>query len=275
MRANLMHPWWQSGGCSCAGFTPANLNLTGFWDAPYTGAPVAGVASLGSSGTKSLITTDTNIPRTHTAPTGGTAVNGFTPMSFDGHLYGDISPVEAMQLNTPDAFGNYASGTGFSFWALVYPTLRGAPNSHVGGVCGVVYNDADGTSPFLLDVSGGGLVARVQPAGGLTTSLGRAAAATDTWVLASFDYDGANMRVGLNEIPGAFSGPTPYSTPLNVATVGQLNIGMQRFVLHIQEQAFAGDMLQIGTANYRLTDNEWCRVLCAARTKYNLPLVPP
>ncbi len=274
---NLMPRWWSRAGCDCGGWTPANLSLTGFWDASYGGAPWAGTASLGSSGTKSLITTDTNIPRTHTAPAVGSAVNGFTPASFDGHLFGDTTPVETMQLDTPDAFGNYANGTAFSCWALVYPTLRGAPNAHTGGVCLVVYNDADGTAPFLFVVNAGGALASVQPAGGAVTSTSRAATPADSWVLAAFDYDGAHLRIGLNEIPGTFAAGTnvAYSTALNVATVGQINVGMQRFVLHIQEQAFAGDMLQIGTANYRLTDNEWCKVLCAARSKFNLPLVAP
>ncbi len=273
---NLMPRWWQGGGCSCAGFTPADLNLTGFWDASYAGAPWAGTASLGSSGSKSLITTDTNIPRTHTAPTAGTAVNGYTPASFDGHLYGDISPTEAMQLDTPDAFSNYASGTAFSCWALVYPTLRGAPNAHIGGAVFTVYNDADGTTPLLVIVNSGGALVSVQPAGGSVTSASRAAIPTDLWVLATVDYDGAHLRIGINEVPGTGVGTSvAYSTALNVATVGQINIGMQRFVLHIQEQSFGGDMLQLGTANHRLTDIEWCKVICNARDEFALPLVAP
>ncbi len=276
---NLMAPWWGApvDPCSCAGWTPANLDLTGFWDASFDGsAPWEGTASLGISGTKDLDVVDLSLPRTHTSPTAGSAVNGFTPAAFDGRMFLDSSPVEAMQLNTPDAFGVYADAQAFSCWVVAKVTERGAPNAHVGGAALVCYNYAAGSRPFFLYLTDGGLSGNAWPDGGSNTSVScNNTPPEDAWVIATFRKNGTNMQVGLNEIPGTqVSSSVAYSTALSVGVDDQISVGMERFVFHSQEQAFAGDMLQIGMADRYIPDSEWCKIICAARTKFDLALTP-
>lgn len=58
-------------------FDPSSLALSGWYRASYGGAPWSGLASAGASGAKTLQTNGAD-------PSVGTALNGFTPATFNG-----------------------------------------------------------------------------------------------------------------------------------------------------------------------------------------------
>ncbi len=264
-------------GCDCAdwpGFDPATLDLTGFWDAAYATPTWSGTASIGSSGGRGLSAATTDNP--YRPWTTGAAVNGYTAAHSDGEMRFDISPLEAMQMKAAGSFSDYVSAYALSFWFLVKPTAEGM-RGLTGGVLVNVLNRSLGNYPMKVAINSGGALFSLRANVGVSavscSSYGTVA--MNDWNIICGRYDGAIMHLGMNEVPGTHSvADQVYSSSVDLAT-DPLELGMETFVLHQQDQAFSGDILQIGFANRAMTDLEFCKVICGARSKYALPLVAP
>ncbi len=274
--SNLMPMHFKIAGdaCDCGGFSPASLPLTGWWRADYTGAPYAGTASAGTSGSHSISTADPT-PLTSRAWVTGTPVNGYIPAHSDGEMQLNIGPLEAMEMNSTVPFSDFVNATAASGWALVKPVAGGAPFTTTGGVIMRAYNRVVGNIPFELQCTGSSILMRVQGVTGpvfATTNYG--SLTVDEWNLVTFRYDGISIQVGLNGAP-APTWSTAYTAPLDLSTSDPLQLGMQIFVLHLQNQAFSGDFLDSAITDTVLTDNDFCKIVCYCRDRYDLALVTP
>jgi len=85
-----------------AAFNPATLSLSGWWRAAYAGAPWAGTASAGSSGSRNLTA--------GTAPAVGATLNGLAGADWNGSTH---------VLTTSLAGTSILAAAGFSFWILM------------------------------------------------------------------------------------------------------------------------------------------------------------
>ncbi len=262
--------------CDCTGWTEEDLPLTGLWRANYGGAPFVGTASAGTSGSNNLTTADPVY--TNRAWTAGPVVNGYTSAHSDGEMQLFVDPLQAMQMTADGAFSDYAADYAFSGWALVKCTTLGAPVDHNGGVIFRAFNRTLGNDILEIQVVSGGTLFSVE---GLTdpvpvSTSARDAGITflDTWVLVTFRYDGATIQMGVNEKPGVGTA-VAYTSPLDRSTADPLQLGMQELVFHFQDRAFAGDILNAGVTNTVMTDEEFCKLVCRMRARYDLPLVGP
>ncbi len=272
---NLMGKWFNGGGaaepCSCDGWEPTDLDLAGFWDASYSTPTWSGTASAGSSGGRGLAASTMDF--THRPWTTGSTVNGYTAAASDGGRRAEITPLEAMKMAAAGSFSDYASAYALSYWFLVKPTT--GPVGNTGGCLVDVINRSNGNYPMKVAItSGGSLFSLRAPGAGAVSCSAVGTVAMDDWNIICGRYNGAVMHVGLNEPPGTQpTGDQAYSSAVDLAA-DPLELGMETFVLHIQEQAFSGELLQIGFANRAMTDTEFCKVICKARSKFDLSLVP-
>lgn len=269
---NLMAPWWSSSGpCSCAGWSPADLPLTGWWRADYTDVGTwTGTASTGTSGANDLV-----------AIAGyrfdeGAAVNGFVPSHNDGRDRFEAPPFTAdppvMYMNADGTLDTYLAATQFSGWALFKVDNLDEPRF-------IWHSETGAGDQFQLYVGGTMLASAVElvigPGAG-TVVINRAAGAGATWVCVTFRYDGVDIHIGVNEIPGAgFPADTECENAFtgSVVLTGGLKCGTWSDLFRIH--TFEGDLLDVGLTDAVMTDDEFCKLICHLRDRYNLPLVAP
>lgn len=179
MRGRGRMPGWNVGGASV--FNPATLSLSGWWRGSYSASPWSGTASAGGSGSQSL-------SELSTPPAVGAAVNGFTPVSFDG-VDDQLSGAST---------STFVSASAYFWWALFYSAATGGSNA----IAGAYLN------PGLFSDSGGWLNAALRNNAGteyvqvLHADSGRVgnehAISLNTWNLVCARYDGSNIRSKLN-----------------------------------------------------------------------------
>ncbi len=264
-------PWpgIVGGPCSCAGWDLSDLNLTGLWSAngtEYDGSPWVGGASAGTSGGRDLAN------GTHRAWAIGSSVNGFAPGDSDGLRQLEIDPSEAMQMSAELTFADYASATALSFWALVRP-VTGAQGT--GGQIFHALNSGTSGLAFSLVVTSSGALFRLTPNGGSPVGASRNAITMDDWNLVTGRLVGGVMQIGVNEVPGhSPATDTAYGSNIDLVT-DPLTVGVETFVFHFQETAFAGGILSLGISDTALTDLEFCKIRCKLRDRFALALTEP
>lgn len=174
-------------------FDPGTLALSGWWRA-YGGAPWAGAASAGNSGSHSLTA--------GVAPATGTAVNGKTPASFNGSshfLQGD---------NLEDLF----TVTAYTVVVLVKPTAAIAAAGGVYDNKQIVANGG-GFGQFGMAWSTSGVKAWHDINGGTKKETGWLACPSDAYAVLTQTFDGSTLGISLNN-----------GTPTTVASVGNMSI---------------------------------------------------
>lgn len=131
-------------GLVSSGFDPATLNLSGWWRTNYTGAPWLASASAGISGTTGNLIAGT-------APSTGTALNGFTPPDFNGTTQKLVNANNMASLfgaTQGTIVGVYAADTA----AAVAPNPFDDPNlfTDTVGVAGLKFCD-QGIGGYIFD----------------------------------------------------------------------------------------------------------------------------
>lgn len=241
------------GSCGAAAELPdaANtLSLTGYWRANatnYAASPWTGTASAGTSGGRNL--TEATNP-----PAAGTAQNGFVPADFDGT--NDILAPAATTLDT------FANALAFSGWALIRPdSVAGPTYIVVDEFSAMELLVFENKIQFLLNES---VVA-------VTRTL-----VINEWQLVTWRYDGVNLQVGVNEVPGATGGvsTTAYSTAIGdgaITRTGAVAVGNYT----AGGAAFNGRILEVSLSDAVLTNQNFTDVIALISTRYSLTLTPP
>jgi hypothetical protein len=180
-------------------WSPNDEELSMLLKASFTASPWNGSPSAGTSGNVSLAE-PTN------PPTAGAAVNGFTPASFDGindQLVSDIS------IGTiGDIFGVSGAYAGVG---LVYIRSIGTNGPVKTSDDAVLCSVLSGRMSVFLRSGGGGTANCYHYTSGATDSaFPSIAIALNAWMLLHWEFDGANLRIGVN---GTWSAP--------VAALGQ------------------------------------------------------
>ncbi len=123
---------------SASAFDPATLNLSGWWRIPYGGAPLAAVASAGSSGSNGNLVTNGNDPSV------GANLNGHALVDFDG------TNDNLRNTNDITTFATTTASTVIAVFKV----------DAVDAATGNVYDDAnllnDGNADYGITLSAGG-----------------------------------------------------------------------------------------------------------------------
>lgn len=94
-------------------FDPSSMNLTGWFRTDFSGAPWVGVASSGSSGSKSLVHSATD-------PTAGPTINGKTPANYTSNA----------TLTDSTAITSYVSTSASGIAGLINATSAASPSGN-------------------------------------------------------------------------------------------------------------------------------------------------
>ncbi len=222
-----------------SGLTLAALDLSGWWRASYTGAPLVGQASAGASGGRDF--------GTAVDPTTGAAVNGYTSIEFDGTQY----------LISPDDNTDFLSGVG-SFFCLFYADVAfPSVNDYSDGCFFTDPTNAETTFGF----SSAGVGACIYDGAYKRLSV---PCSVEAWHLAQFKFDGTNLKGRIDD--GAWS-----SIPCgNYASVTPSAVYMGR--AYAGANLFNGRILEMGLSDTVLSDNEFDSILTYCETRYALTL---
>jgi hypothetical protein len=209
---------------------PTALSLTGYWRADYSGAPWVGTSSAGSSGSHNLTA--------GSAPSTGTAVNGYTPASC------------SFQYLTAGSSTNYFGSASLSGFVLAKVSSNGF---FMGG----------SPHPILLNI--GTTTISVQLNNGATV-VTRSGSIGSTWALVTFRYDGSTFDCGINEAPGASGGgsTTSFSSTLSTTTDLRVCGGVGTY--------YGGDVLEIALASTALTNQNFADIKTYCNQRYALAL---
>lgn len=180
-------------------FSPAQLNLTEWHRASYTGAPWVGNASSGTSASRDATL---GVNPGNLAPTSGAAVNGRTPALFTRSQKQDLySPVSNTTLF------NTSAGT---FICLAKTTTQQAPSG---------FNYGDGN--LLTDPNNAETTAGITSSGfaaclydGAYKRTSAIALANDTWGACEMFFDGSTLSARVNGGTASSTACGPW-TPVN------------------------------------------------------------
>lgn len=162
---------------STAAFDPANSSLTGWWRAPYSGAPWAGVASAGASGSRSLATAGSN-------PSVGATLNGRAGPDFNG---------SANLLTTSLAGSNFFSAGAMGGWAVVRAdSVVADPGAGSRWQGNAIVGDNGATYVQLTMTAAGATLYLTNSGAGDEVT---AACSTGAPHLIQFKFDGTNLRL--------------------------------------------------------------------------------
>ena len=219
---------------------PSALALTGWWRAPYSGAPWAGTPSAGASGGRDMSDVGS-------APGVGASVNGYAPPLFVGASSNSL----ASAVNNDVYFG----GTG-SLFCLFYANTAPAPSGAAYGD-GTFFTDPTNAETTFGFTSSGicgciydGTYTRIDLACG-----------TGAWHLAQLTFDGTNLNARVDG--GAWSSVACGAyTPV---TPGSVMMGRSYAALH-----FDGRILELGVASYALGTTELDGVRSYINARYGL-----
>lgn len=165
-------------------FDPTGMLLTGWWRAPYSGAPLAANASLGSSGTNGALVNG------GTAPSVGTALNGFATMDF--------VPASTHSLATGTAITTFLSASSFSIAVLFNADTAAADNGASAALNSQIFSDRDVSATATsvgVSFSTSGVVAWVRDAVSASKTRSIAACGTGGWHLAKVTWDGTTKTL--------------------------------------------------------------------------------
>lgn len=162
-------------------FDPATLPLSGWFRSNYTGSPWSGVASAGSSGSKTL-TEATNPPAV------GSSSGGYTPASFNGtnqflaQPSGTLADYVAAGSGTIAALINPVSIAGGSATGYDNPAIF----SETGGNLSLGLGDATNNKAVAYMFDGGNKQAKVS-------------ISPSQWSFLFMTWDGANLKLSIND----------------------------------------------------------------------------
>lgn len=173
---------------------PTTLTLTGWYRGSYSGSPWSGTASAGASGSRSI--------EAGSAPSTGSAVNGFTPANF-------VAASSHYLLDGTNLADAYISTTAYRVVMLVKLTSSAAPAGAIyddrglvtegGGNWGIVYNTS-GVHCYHYD-------------GAYQVASSASAVATGGWHIIDVQYNGTNLTVSVDGTAG---------TPVAAGTLGSV-----------------------------------------------------
>lgn len=179
-------PAWSSGVV----FDPSVLNLA-VWQRDFGGAPWAGTASAGASGSHSFVV--------GTAPGVGASLNGHASADFDGT--NDVLVLSGLQM--VDAISTTAYRIALLFEADTLPAPAGSIFANPG-----IFADGGGNFGVVVNSAG---IHVYHHDGAYKVASGPAALSTATKYAIDIVYDGANITVSVNGVAG---------TPVAAGTLG-------------------------------------------------------
>lgn len=165
-------------------FDPATLALTGWWSASYVGDPWDATSSAGTSSVTGELDGQGG-----TLPSVGSALNGLTPVDYNG--------IDSYSANSNNFIGTITSVSAFSISALVY--VRNAGTASVG----TAYNE-----PALASDSANGFLNLSFSTRGWTLSCfdsafgyveAPIACPTGAWHLVQAWFDGSNLNISVDD----------------------------------------------------------------------------
>ncbi len=167
---------------------PATKNLTSYWLDGYTGAPWAGTASRGTSGSKSLVAGGAG------GPTASTALNTRVGVQFNGTS-------QSLVDSAPYAADSYISENGY-YYAFVCkpsssPTFNGPSQPPSSGGYGTIFGDQN--ENFGIAYAGGVFYA-FQYGSGTAWSGPVAPAAVNVEHFVEVWYDGTSLHLRVDNV---------------------------------------------------------------------------
>jgi hypothetical protein len=228
-------------------FDPATLSLTGWWRASYAGSPWTPTASAGSSGSNGNLAHATN------APDVGAAVNGFTPADF--------IPANTDRLdNASGNINTFVSSAAGSIWCLFYAdaafTDLGSAQYYQNP--SFLVNATDGYLGFGFSTSG----VRLGSYSGSSFDSVAAACATGGWHLAQARWNTTTKEV---RVDGG-----SWQTLAHAVSIGSLTSGFRVGCNYVVSQLFDGRILDLGTAQSRLSDTNFDDIRSYCNSRYGV-----
>jgi hypothetical protein len=218
--------------------------LTGFWRTPYAGSPLAGTASAGSSGTRSL-SEATNPPAV------GANLNGRATMDF--------VPDDVITNGT--AISTLLSASAWSAWALINVDAINTNNADV-WLNDCIMEDTGAFWGFFLKSDGATHSVHVFQWDGASKSVS-ATISLSSWILVQAKYDGTNLRMRVN------SGSWTQVAAGNISTVtGTLRLGLTSAGNH----ALDGRIAEVGMMVGAMTDAQMDDIKTAVNAYHALAL---
>ncbi len=225
------------------GFTPANLSLTGYWRANFTGLPWVGTASIGTSSGRNLVTQADD-------PSTGASQNGFAPADFNG----SSNYIQA-DVNNTTLLGTSGS-IFFLFNGDTAPTNSGLDYGD-----GNIFTDptnAETTFGFT-DLGFGACILDDS----ITYRRISISCGTGNYHLAQAKWNGTNLyaRIDSGNWSNIASGPFTAITP------SAPNVGLSYSTIR-----FDGRLLELGITNIFLSDSDFNNIVSYVNKRYHLSL---
>ncbi len=253
----------SSGPCSCVGWDVTDLPLSGLWQADYSGSPFVGIASSGTSAGRDMTTYPGSAPWDV-----GTAQNGYDPAYVNGLSLAEASPDPMMMMIADGDMPDYMDDYIISGW-VVAKTPEVAESRHL------IWSQCLFNFPFEVSRTATAAQFHLKDVDGFVGDCSRDGITIDEYCLYTFRYDGAHVQVGVNEYPGrAPLSSVAYTKAIDFTAPSNVRFGVRAT---INAAVWLGDILEIGfgPTSRCLTDDEYCKIRCRARDKYDLALVEP
>lgn len=215
------------------------------WRGPYSGSPWNNTS--GAYG----LTEATNPPSV------GTAVNGYTPVVFDG---------ADDQLANGSTMSTFITTSAFLVWALFYPTANGGPFAGAANAYAnpTIWTASTAHIAFGLRYDGGvNNYVQVFDYDGSNWNLNEHLITLNSWNLLCCRYDGTNLRSSLNG--GA---PTVAAAGHIQSLAGSLAVGRNSG----SSARFAGRLMELGFVAGAESDARFNQLKARANARYALSL---
>jgi hypothetical protein len=222
-------------------FDPATMNLTIWSRAAYAGAPWGGVASAGTSGSRSLATGAGT-------PTAGATLNGLASADFDGTNQRFVNATAISTLLTASAW--------FA-WALIYIDVADSASANSFSNDCIV---GDSGSFWGMFIHATGPKVQVYQYDGAVKNL-EMAITTGAWNLVMARYDGTNIRGQINSTLA----PTPTAAGNITTLTGTLAVGGRAAFVD-------GRMADVGISPEAHSDARFTDIKAYVNSRYALSL---
>lgn len=230
----------RPGGSSIPAFDETTLTASGLWRGSYVGSPWVGTASAGGSASHDI--------SGGSAPAIGTAVNGFTPASFNGIT---------AQLTNGSAVSTWLTASAYFWWSLFYAEATGGANAITAAPASnpLLWGDNNGYMGASFYANGGNEYLQVyhfdSAYNGNTHQI-----ALNTWNLIRVRYDGVNLRSQLN------SG--------SISSLARGSVGSMASFLNVGKggAAWNGRLMELGFIAGAESDARFDDILSSTRGRY-------
>lgn len=231
-----------------APFDPASLALTGWWRAAYAGAPWAGTASAGASGSRNL--------------TGGIGVDPTVGATLNGLAGADFAAGPDI-LTTGLAGSSFFGASALSGWALVRAdTVIADPGAGSRWTGNAIWGDSGATYLQLTMTAAGASLYLTNSGFGDEVT---AACGTGAPHLIQYKFDGTDLKIRVDsgswQTQAASAGPG--------STIDDLTNNIR---FGYQTNAFDGRMWDLGLINSVLSDATFDNIKSYVNTRYALAL---